>query len=139
MKILVVDDDDDVRAITRLSLTEVGGMDVMDAPDGRRAIEAALRERPDLILLDVMMPEMDGVQTLAALRSHRALADIPVVFLTAKALQSEIDRLRRFDVAAVFVKPFDPLTLAARLRDVDRRVRPGQSPFAGSTPIRLSS
>ena len=129
MKVLVVDDDNDIRTITGLSLSEVGGMEVVEAADGRSAVEAALQERPDLILLDVMMPDMDGVQTLAALRSHVLLARIPVVFLTAKALQSEIDRLLSFNVAAVFVKPFDPLTLADRLRDVARRVRPAQILF----------
>ena len=127
MKVLVVDDDDDIRTIVRLSLSEVGGMEVEEAADGGSAVDAALDERPDLILLDVMMPGMDGVQTLAALRSHPSLSQIPVVFLTAKALQSEIDRLLSFDVAAVFVKPFDPLTLAMRLRDVSRRVRPAQT------------
>lgn len=129
MKVLVVDDDDDIRTIIRLSLSEVGGMEVEEAADGRSAVDAALDERPDLILLDVMMPGMDGAQTLAALRSHPSLSQIPVVFLTAKALQSEIDRLLSFDVAAVFVKPFDPLTLAMRLRDVAGRVRPAQILF----------
>ena len=139
MKVLIVDDDDDIRTITRLSLTTVGGLDVVEAADGRAAVDAALCERPDLILLDVMMPEMDGVQTLAALRSQGAVAGIPVVFLTAKALQSEIDRLLSFNVAAVFVKPFDPLTLADRLRDVARRVRLAQSPSAALESSRLSS
>jgi two-component system, OmpR family, response regulator len=139
MKVLVVDDDDDIRTITQLSLSEVGGMEVVEAADGRAAVDAALGERPDLILLDVMMPEMDGVQTLAALRSHVTLAQIPVVFLTAKALQSEIDRLLSFNVAAVFVKPFDPLTLADRLRDVARRVRLGQSPSGALASSRLYS
>lgn len=128
MKVLVVDDDEDVRTITRLSLTTVGGMDVLEAGDGRSAVDLALRERPDLILLDVMMPEMDGAQTLAALRAHAPLAGTPVIFLTAKALQSEIDRLNRFNVAAVFIKPFDPLTLADRLRDALGQVRPAQNP-----------
>ena len=128
MKVLIVDDDDDVRTITRLSLTTVGGMDVVEAGDGRSAVDIALRERPDLILLDVMMPEMDGAQTLAALRAHASLAGTPIIFLTAKALQSEIDRLHRFNVAAVFIKPFDPLTLADRLRDAVHQVRPGQTP-----------
>ena len=127
MKVLVVDDDDDVRTITRLSLTTVGGLDVVEAGDGRSAVDIALRERPDLILLDVMMPEMDGPHTLAALRAHPSLAGTPIVFLTAKALQSEIDRLHSFNVAAVFIKPFDPLTLSDRLRDAVREVRPGHT------------
>jgi DNA-binding response OmpR family regulator len=139
MKVLVVDDDDDIRTITQLSLSEVGGMEVVEAADGRSAVESALHERPDMILLDVMMPEMDGVQTLTALRSHVTLAQIPVVFLTAKALQSETDRLLSFNVAAVFVKPFDPLTLADRLRDVARRVRLEQSPSGALASSRLYS
>lgn len=139
MKVLVVDDDDDIRTITRLSLADVGGMDVIEAADGRNAVDLALREQPDLVLLDVMMPEMDGVQTLAALRAHSALENVPVVFLTAKALQSEIDRLLSFKVAAVFVKPFDPLTLASRLRNVDRQVRPAQTPSEGLASSRPGS
>ena len=139
MKVLVVDDDNDIRTITGLSLSEVGGMEVVEAADGRSAVEAALQERPDMILLDVMMPDMDGVQTLAALRSHVSLSRIPVVFLTAKALQSEIERLLTFNVAAVFVKPFDPLTLADRLREVARRVRLAQTPSGAWESSRLSS
>jgi CheY-like chemotaxis protein len=139
MKVLVVDDDDDVRTITRLSLTTIGGMTVVEAPNGHTAIDLALVERPDLILLDVMMPEMDGPQTLARLRSHEALAATPVVFLTAKALRSEIDRLLDLQVAAVFVKPFDPLTLGSRLRDVERSLTRGRSPYAESTSTRPSS
>jgi DNA-binding response OmpR family regulator len=129
MKILVVDDDDDIRTIMRLSLTTVGGMDVVEAADGRAAVDTALCERPDLILLDVMMPELDGVQTLAALRSHGSVDWIPVVFLTAKALQSEIDRLLSFNVAAVF-EAVRSATLADRLRTSS--VRLAQSPSAAS-------
>ena len=139
MKVLVVDDDDDIRTITRLSLTTVGGMEVVEAADGPAAVDAAICERPDLILLDVMMPEMDGVQTLTALRSHGSVDRIPVVFLTAKALQSEIDRLLSCNVAAVFVKPFDPLTLADRLREVVRRLRLAQSPSAALGSSRFCS
>jgi CheY-like chemotaxis protein len=129
MKILVVDDDDDVRTITRLSLTTVGGMTVVEASNGRSAVELALREQPDMILLDVMMPGMDGVETLAAIRSYSAIARTPIVFLTAKALQSEIDRLMSFNVVAVFIKPFDPLTLADQLRAAARQVKPEQTLF----------
>jgi CheY-like chemotaxis protein len=129
MKILVVDDDDDVRTITRLSLTTVGGLTVVEASNGRSAVELALREQPDMILLDVMMPGMDGVETLAAIRSYSAIARTPIVFLTAKALQSEIDRLMSFNVVAVFIKPFDPLTLADQLRAAARQVKPEQTLF----------
>jgi CheY-like chemotaxis protein len=129
MKILVVDDDEDVRTITRLSLTTVGGMAVVEAASGRAAIETALQERPDLILLDVMMPGMDGVETLAAIRSYAAIANTPIVFLTAKALQSEVERLMRFNVAAVFIKPFDPMTLPDQLRAATRHVKPEQTLF----------
>lgn len=133
MKVLVVDDDDDVRTITRLSLTTVGGLAVVEARNGPEALDLARREHPDLILLDVMMPEMDGPQTLQALRQHPSTADMPVVFLTAKALQSEIDRLRQFDVCGVLIKPFDPMTLAAQLRKMTA-VRPGRIPSGASAP-----
>ena len=138
MKVLVVDDDDDVRTITKLSLTNVGGLAVVEARNGPEGLDLAQREHPDLILLDVMMPEMDGPQTLQALRQHASTADIPIVFLTAKALQSEIDRLRQFDVCGVLSKPFDPLTLAARLREVMSDVRPAQIPSGASAPNPLS-
>jgi CheY-like chemotaxis protein len=116
MKVLVVDDENDIRRVARLSLARVGGMEVADAGSGPDAIQKALAERPDAILLDVMMPTMDGPSTLAILRGNPATADIPVIFLTAKAMGPEIERLRALGVAGVLTKPFDPMTFAADVR-----------------------
>ena len=117
MKILIVDDEDDIRTIARLSLERLGGMAVIEARTGRDALEAAAREKPDAILLDVMMPEMDGATTLAALRRDEATAGIPVLFLTAKALPGEVERLKGLGAAAVLTKPFDPSALAGQVRE----------------------
>jgi CheY-like chemotaxis protein len=130
MRILVIDDDDDVRTITRLSLGIVGGFDVVEAKDGPEGVEKALRQPPDLILLDVMMPSMDGPQTLAALRSHPSTAAIPVVFLTAKAMRSEVDLLTRLGATGVLSKPFDPMTLPDQVLGLTS----GRSPSAASAP-----
>jgi CheY-like chemotaxis protein len=135
MKILIIDDDDDIRTIARLSLTRLGGMAVIEAKDGPDGLARALSERPDLILLDVMMPSMDGVETLAALRRDPASAAIPVVFLTAKAMRAEVDGLRRLGAAGVLSKPFDPMTLACRVQDL----MSGQSPCEASLPSRSCS
>ncbi len=130
MRILIIDDDDDVRTITRLSLGMVGGFEVVEAKDGPEGVEKALRQPPDLILLDVMMPSMDGPQTLAALRSHASTADIPVVFLTAKVMRSEVDLLTRLGATGVLSKPFDPMTLAADVLNL----RSARTPSAASAP-----
>jgi CheY-like chemotaxis protein len=118
MKVLVVDDEDDIRRVARLALARVGGMDVVDTGRSEEAVETAAREKPDAILLDVMMPGLDGPGTLAALRADARTSAIPVVFLTAKAMPAEIQRLRALGAAGVLTKPFDPMTLAAALRGV---------------------
>lgn len=121
MKILIADDEDDIRTIARLSLVRVGKMEVVEATNGAEAVSRACSERPDAILLDVMMPGMDGPATLQALRADEATAGIPVLFLTAKAMSSEIERLRALGAVAVLTKPFDPMKLpsqvAAALKD----------------------
>lgn len=115
MRILVIDDDDFVRMLTRMSLSKAGGMDVTEASSGAEGLAAAVRDRPDAILLDVMMPGMDGPATFHALQANQATAGIPVIFLTAKAMPSEQARLSDLGAAAVVTKPFDPLTLAAEV------------------------
>ena len=86
MKILIIDDEDDIRAISRLALGRVGGMDVVDAASGKDGIAKAITEAPDAILLDVMMPDLDGPETFGALKGDPRTAHIPVIFLTAKAM-----------------------------------------------------
>ena len=118
MTILVVDDDDFVRMLTRVSLSKVGGMRVLEASGGAEGLLLAAQEQPDVIMLDVMMPGMDGADTLRALRANPATAAIPVIFLTAKAMPDEKARLSELGAAAVFTKPFDPLTIADDVRRV---------------------
>jgi CheY-like chemotaxis protein len=91
-------------------------MDVLEAESGEEGLRQARDERPDAILLDVMMPGRDGPSTLAALQSDPSTAAIPVVFLTAKAMPTELERLRSLGAVGVLTKPFDPMTLAADLR-----------------------
>jgi two-component system OmpR family response regulator len=118
VKVLIIDDEDDIRRIARLSLSRVGGMEVRDASSGPDGVRKAMEEVPDVILLDVMMPGLDGPRTLSALLSRPETAKIPVVFLTAKALPSELERLKSLGAAGVLTKPFDPMTLPARLREI---------------------
>jgi CheY-like chemotaxis protein len=116
MKVLIIDDDADIRSIVRLSLSHLGGMEVVEAASGAEGVRKAQDEKPDVILLDMMMPAMDGSATLAALRAQPATAATPVIFLTAKAMRAEIDRLRALGAAGVLIKPFDPRTLPGEVR-----------------------
>jgi CheY-like chemotaxis protein len=116
MKVLIIDDDVDIRLIAGLSLSRVGGMDVIEAASGVEGVRKAQEEKPDVILLDMMMPTMDGSETLAALRSQPATAMTPVIFLTAKAVGAETERLMALGAAGVLIKPFDPRTLPGDVR-----------------------
>jgi CheY-like chemotaxis protein len=116
-RILIVDDDGDIREVAALSLETMAGHKVITADSGRAALALAASEQPDAILLDVMMPDMDGPTTFQKLQSQPSTAGIPVVFLTAKVQPSERARFANLGAAAVLSKPFDPLTLAADLGD----------------------
>jgi len=118
LKILVIDDEDDIRRISRLALERVGGMEVADAANGAEGIEKAVSGAPDAILLDVMMPERDGPETLSLLKGDPRTAHIPVIFLTAKAMAPEVERLRALGAKGVLTKPFDPMSLAASVRAI---------------------
>jgi two-component system OmpR family response regulator len=115
-RILYVEDDDPIRAVGVLSLQAVGGFEVVECASGAHAIAAAPTAGADLILMDVMMPAMDGPETLSRLRQIPATAQTPVVFLTAKVQPSEIAQLEALGAAGVLAKPFDPMTLPDRLR-----------------------
>ena len=93
-------------------------MEVVEAASGAEGLLKAKEDRPDAVLLDVMMPGLDGPSTLACLREDPATAGVPVVFLTAKAIATELDRLKSLGAAGVLTKPFDPMTLARDLRAV---------------------
>jgi DNA-binding response OmpR family regulator len=116
VKVLIIDDEHDIREIATLSLTRHGDMQVITAGSGAEGVRLAREQRPDAILLDLMMPAMDGRATLAALRGQEATAGIPVVFLSATT--EEAQDLTPLGAAGVIPKPFDPMTLSARLRSV---------------------
>jgi len=115
-KILYAEDEPDIREIATLALESIGGLEVATCSTGAQVIDLAIDFQPQLILLDVMMPEMDGPTTLEALKKHDALNSIPVIFLTAKILADEIDRFKSLGAIEVISKPFDPLTLADQIK-----------------------
>ena len=117
-RILIVDDEPDIREVARVSLEMIGGHEVIDAASGADALVAAERERPDAILLDVMMPGLDGPSTFARLQESAATRDIPVIMLTAKVQATDRSRLAQLGVAAVLSKPFDPMSLADEVASV---------------------
>jgi CheY-like chemotaxis protein len=114
---LLVDDEPDIREVIDLSLALDPLFRVRECPSGRDAVRTAIEWRPDLILLDVMMPIMDGPTTLAELRADRRTATIPVVFMTARAQMHECERFRSLGAAGVIAKPFDPIRLPALVRE----------------------
>ncbi len=114
--ILLVEDEPDIAAVMRLALEELGGYRVTVCGSGEAALEAFATQVPDLILLDVMLPDMDGPVLLARLRGRPGGATIPVVFVTARVRPAEQERLRALGALDVISKPFDPMTLAERLR-----------------------
>ncbi|MFZ4584380.1 MAG: response regulator [Acidimicrobiia bacterium] len=114
-KVLLVDDDPDIRMLGQLCLQRVGGWDVTAVASGDEAIVAAAQDLPDLIVLDMMMPGRDGLSTLGALRRQPATAQIPVVFMTAKVQRAEVEAYLACGAQGVVTKPFDPMTLPAEL------------------------
>jgi len=115
-KVLLVDDEDDIRTIGQLSLSRVGGWQTVLAASGAEAVTKAAAEQPDLILLDVMMPGMDGPTTLGQLRAQAATARTPVIFMTAKIQKQEVARYLELGAVGVIGKPFDPMTLPAEIK-----------------------
>lgn len=117
--ILCADDDADMRMILEVALGTIGGWRVTLTADGEEAIAAAHADRPDLILLDAsMVGGMGGAETLAALREDPALAGVPVVFVTGLATEADRATFQRYGAVDLIAKPFDPLTLAARVRAI---------------------
>jgi CheY-like chemotaxis protein len=116
--ILLVDDEDDIREVAQLSLEMTTAWQVRTAASGAEALRLAAADPPDAILLDVMMPEMDGPATARALRASAATAQIPIILLTAKVQAADRRRFDDLGVAGVLGKPFDPMTLAAEVARV---------------------
>jgi CheY-like chemotaxis protein len=117
-RILIIDDEDDIREVAGLSLETVAGWEVVLASSGAQGIARAIEHQPDAILLDVMMPGMDGPATFRELRNNPATAHIPVMLLTAKVQSTDQRRFADLGVEAVLFKPFDPLTLPTQIADV---------------------
>lgn len=116
-RILIIDDEDDIREVAALSLESVAGWEVVVADSGAQGLARAMEHKPDAILLDVMMPGMDGPTTFRELRSNPATAKIPVLLLTAKVQSTDQRRFADLGVEGVLFKPFDPLTLHAKIAD----------------------
>lgn len=126
-KILYVEDDPDIQTVAVMALEAIGGFTVQVCSSGRDAIETVTEFEPDLVILDVMMPGMDGPATLEALRKLPAAADANVIFMTAKVQSHEVEHYRKLGAVDVIAKPFDPMTLANQVQAVwDRQqVKPG--------------
>lgn len=117
-KIMYAEDEPDIQAVARVALEMVGGFQVSIVNSGLDLLEQVTGYAPDLIMLDVMMPGMDGPSTLQALKNIPELASIPVVFMTAKVQPAEVQQYKAMGAVDVIPKPFDPMNLANQLRDV---------------------
>jgi len=115
--ILIIDDEDDIREVASLSLEMTRGWTVTTAASGAAGVALAATGRPDAILLDVMMPDLDGPGTLLLLQAGLETRAIPVIFLTAKVKEADRRRYLDLGVRAIIAKPFDPLTLGAQIHE----------------------
>lgn len=129
-RILLVEDDLDIQTVARMALEDLGGFEVCVAGSGAEALREGPGFRPDLVLLDVRLPGLDGLETHEALARTPALADVPVVFMTARAQPQEIEEYHRSGALGVIVKPFDPRQLASRVEEIwehHQSLRPPES------------
>lgn len=117
MRLLLIDDDPEIRYLAQVALEKVGGHEVECAATGAEALERASESTPDAVLLDVMLPDIDGVELLERLRRVEGMADVPVAFLTARSGADDVARLGRAGARGTICKPFDPLALSG---EVDR-------------------
>lgn len=119
--ILLVEDDADIMEVASMALETVGGFEVHGCDNGRSAVALARQVKPDIILLDWMMPGFDGGQTLEALRNDPETASIPVVFMTAKLKSGEVVGMLELGAADVIPKPFDPMALPGQVKNIWKR------------------
>ena len=117
-RVLYVEDEPDIQAVARIALQTVGGFTVQICSSGEEALREVKAFGPDLILLDVMMPGMDGPGTLLALRATPGLEQVPVIFMTAKVQPSEVAQYKSLGALDVIPKPFNPMTLAEQVRRI---------------------
>ncbi|MBB5316154.1 response regulator [Tunturibacter empetritectus] len=114
-RILIIDDEDDIREVAALSLEATAGWEILTASSGAEGIDIASAEQPDAILMDVMMPGVDGPTTFARMQQTPAISRIPVLLLTAKVQGVDQRRFAGLGLAGILFKPFDPLTLADQI------------------------
>ena len=117
-KILLAEDEADIRKVAQISLQFRGGWEVLLATDGEDCLAKAAQDPPDLILLDCMMPKLDGYETCRRLKRDPALRQIPVIFLTAKAQEAEVRKGLSLGAVGYLIKPFNPMSLAAEIRQI---------------------
>jgi len=114
-RILIIDDEDDIREVAALSLEATAGWEILTASSGAEGIDIAIVEQPDAILMDVMMPGVDGPTTFARMQQTPAISQIPVLLLTAKVQGVDQRRFAGLGLAGILFKPFDPITLADQI------------------------
>lgn len=124
-RVLVADDEPAIRALCRVNL-QLEGMEVLEADNGVAALEVVAREQPDLVLLDLMMPELDGWQVAQRLASSEETRDLPIVVLSARTERQDIERAHEAGALGYVLKPFDPLSLAGELERTLQRVAAGE-------------
>ncbi|NJL49573.1 MAG: response regulator [Leptolyngbyaceae cyanobacterium SM2_5_2] len=117
-RILIIDDEADIREATQMCLEITGEWDVIVASSGYEGLVKAAAEQPDAILLDIMMPGMDGLTTMQKLRENSATAQIPIILLTAKVQSTEQRQFSQLDIAALITKPYDPYSLSDQIAEV---------------------
>ena len=117
-KVLLAEDDEDIQKVAQISLQFRGGWEVDLATNGEECLAKAAQNRPDLILLDCMMPEMDGYEACRRLKQDPSLRDIPVIFLTAKSQEREVNKGLSLGAVGYLIKPFNPMTLAEEIQQL---------------------
>jgi two-component system alkaline phosphatase synthesis response regulator PhoP len=117
-RVLIVDDEEAIQTVVQFGIRMVAGWDVLTASSGLQGIQIAQTEQPDAILLDVMMPDMDGIHTFKALQSNPVTKQIPVIFLTATAQESERQQFEDMGASGAIAKPFNSLDLPDRITKI---------------------
>ncbi|MCH7979271.1 MAG: response regulator [Acidobacteria bacterium] len=117
-KVLLAEDDEDIQKVAQISLQFRGGWEVDLATNGEECLAKAAQNRPDLILLDCMMPQMDGYEACRRLKQDPSLRDIPVIFLTAKSQEREVKKGLSLGAVGYLIKPFNPMTLAEEIQQI---------------------
>lgn len=124
-KILVIDDDRDLLTITRYCLEKLSGVVIQCVDSGEKALQVAPQFLPDLILLDVVMPNMNGITTFKALRSNSLFAAIPIIFLTASTRREDVEECLKTERVNIITKPFDPLEFASQVQAMYEKITSG--------------